>query len=331
MDIIRFESPNILWLLLLLVPMVVYYWYKHKSGKATVVVSTIVGLSKLPKGFRYYLRHAPMVLRMVAMTLIIVAMARPQSALDNQTVSAEGVDIVLALDVSGSMLARDFKPDRITASKEVASQFILDRPTDRLGIVVFAGESYTQAPLTTDHATLINLLGEVKSGIIEDGTAIGNGLATAISRLKDSPAKSKVVILLTDGVNNRGQVAPLTSAEIAQTLGVKVYTIGVGTNGTAPYPTIDMWGNTTFVQSKVEIDEEVLTKISEMTGGKYFRATNNSKLKEIYDEINALEKTKIDVESFTIFSEQYKWFVVAALVAVVLEMLTRYLLLRQIP
>lgn len=331
MNIIRFESPNILWLLLLLIPLALFYWYKIKRGKVSVSISTTLGLKSLPKGLKYYLRHSTVVLRALTIALIIIAMARPQSALDDQTISSEGIDIALALDISSSMLARDFRPDRITAAKEMASQFILDRPSDRIALIVFAGESFTQVPLTTDYPTLINLLGEVKSGIIEDGTAIGNGLATAVSRLKDSEAKSKVVILLTDGVNNQGQIAPLTAAEIAKTLGVKVYTIGVGTNGTAPYPTRDMWGNTTFVEAKVEIDEKVLTEISEMTGGKYFRATSNSKLKEIYDEINTLEKSKVDIEKFTIYSEEYLWFIIAALASLVAELLIRYLYLRQIP
>ncbi len=331
MDIIRFESPKILWLLVLLLPMIAHYIYKLRSGMATTKISTTQSLASIPKGTKYYFRHLPFVLRVAATALIIVAMARPQSALDNQTISSEGIDIVLAMDISSSMLARDFKPDRITAAKEMATQFILDRRSDRLGLVVFAGESYTQVPLTSDHTTLINLLGELESGIIDDGTAIGNGLATAVSRLKESSAKSKVVILLTDGVNNSGQIAPLTAAEIAKTFGIKVYTIGVGTNGTAPYPTLDMWGNTSFVQAKVEIDEKILRQISQMTGGEYFRATDNDKLAQIYEQINELEKSKVDIESYTLYSEEYLIFAAAALALLLVELLTRYLYLRQIP
>lgn len=331
MNIVRFESLNMLFLLFLLIPMIAYYLFKLKEGKATLQISDVEGVEGSVRTLRYYLRHLPFMLRCIAVALLIFAIARPQSSQDNQTITTEGMDIVIALDISGSMLARDFKPDRITAAKEMATKFILDRRTDRLGLVVFAGESFTQVPLTTDHVSLINLLSQVESGIITDGTAIGNGLATAVNRLKESDAKSKVVILLTDGVNNSGQIAPATAAEIAKTMGVKVYTIGVGSEGTAPMPAVDMWGERTIVQTPVKIDEEVLKSISEQTDGKYYRATDNKSLGDIYDQINSLEKTKIDVENFLLYDEKYFSFAVAALVGLVVELLVRHLFLRQIP
>ncbi|HIS34599.1 MAG TPA: VWA domain-containing protein [Candidatus Avirikenella pullistercoris] len=331
MDIVRFESPALLYLLFLLVPMIAFYIYKFRKGKATLQISTIEGVKNTPRTVKYYLRHLPFVLRMLTVTLLIIALARPQSSQDDQTISTEGVDIVIALDISGSMLARDFSPDRISAAKDVATKFILDRRNDRLGLVVFAGESFTQVPLTTDHVTLINLLNQVQSGIITDGTAIGNGLATAVSRLKDSEAKSKVVILLTDGVNNAGQIAPLTAAEAASALGVKVYTIGIGSMGTAPTPAIDAWGRQIFVQAPVKIDEAVLRKIAQSTGGRYYRATDNKSLQDIYDQINSMEKTKIDVTNYVLYSEQYLVFALLALCSLIAEILVRHLYLRQIP
>ena len=238
---------------------------------------------------------------------------------------------MLSLDISGSMLARDFQPDRISAAKEVAASFIADRPNDRIGLVVFAGESFTQSPLTTDKASLLNILGTVRSGMIDDGTAIGNGLATAVNRLRESQAKSKVVILLTDGVNNSGQIAPLTAADIASTLGIRVYTIGVGSEGQAPYPALDMWGNLSFVPMKVEIDEKILSDIAEKTGGRYFRATDNEKLREIYKEINRLEKSRVEVESQTRYDERFAPFVLGALLLLAAGFAMRRLWFRQIP
>lgn len=331
MDIIRFENSGLLYLLLLLVPIIAYYIFKCRDGKAAVNMSTVAPVLHAPRTARFYLRHVPFGLRVISFVLLIIALARPQSVSESSTTTTEGIDIVLALDVSSSMLARDFNPDRITAAKDVARQFILDRKNDRMGLVVFAGESYTQVPLTTDKPTLVNLLMQVESGLIDDGTAIGNGLATAVTRLKDSGAKSKVAILLTDGVNNMGQIAPETAAEIAKTYGIKLYTIGVGTLGTAPYPAVDMWGNMTFRDAKVEIDEKLLTSIAELTGGKYFRATDNEKLKAIYDEINTLEKTKVDVEKFTNYTDRYFIFLLFGMILIVFELLFKYLYLRQIP
>ena len=284
-----------------------------------------------PRTIRYYLRHAPFVLRMAAFALLVVALARPQDVERLSHTDTEGIDIMLSIDVSGSMLARDFKPDRITAAKEVAGAFIADRYGDRLGLVAFAGEAFTQAPLTTDQGTLQTLLSRIRSGLIEDGTAIGNGLATAINRLRESEAKSKVVILLTDGVNNRGSITPMTAAEIAKAQGIRVYTIGVGTEGMAPYPAMDMFGQMTFVQQKVEIDEKTLTAIAEMTGGRYFRATDKEKLRAIYDEINRMERSKVEVSEHVTYHELFLNWVLGALALLVAEFLLSTLLLKRIP
>lgn len=331
MDIVRLESPNMLFLLLALIPMIIFYFFKLKSGHATLRISSIEGFLGIKRSIKYYFRHVPFLLRIVTVVLIVVALARPQSAQDNQTITTEGVDIIIALDASSSMLARDFKPDRISAAKEMATKFILDRRSDRLGLVVFAGESFTQSPLTTDHVSLINLLNKVESGIVTDGTAIGSGLATSVNRLKDSEAKSKVIILMTDGVNNSGQIAPLAAAEIAQTMGVKVYTIGVGKNGEAPMPALDPWGDMHFVNAKVQIDEESLRAIAKQTDGKYYRATSNKSLGDIYDQINSMEKTKIDVENHVLYNDRYILFVFIALAVLITELLVKYLYLRQIP
>lgn len=331
LDIVRFENPRILWLLLLLVPMVAYYVYRTLQGRAAIQVSTVSGLLKLKRTYRYWLRHAPFVLRLLVVALVIFAMARPQSSEESQNVNAEGIDIVMALDISGSMLARDFSPDRLTAAQDIGSKFIIARPTDRIGLVVFAGEAFTQSPITTDHVSLVNLMNQIKSGMIADGTAIGNGLATAVNRLKESDAPSKVIILLTDGVNNSGQIDPLTAAQIAADYGIRVYTIGVGSEGVAPTPTINEWGGISFVQAKVEIDEDILRQIADKTGGRYFRATDNTKLAEIYAEIDQLEKTKVEVENFVKYSEVYHFWLLLAVGLLMLEMLSRYLFLRQIP
>ena len=329
--IMHFASPYYLWLLTLLVPMIGYYVWRTLQGGAAIRISSVAGVVRAPKTVRYYLRHLPFALRAAAFALLVVALARPQDVEQNVRTNTEGIDIMLAIDVSGSMLARDFKPDRITAAKEGAGSFIADRYGDRIGLVAFAGEAFTQSPLTTDQSTLQTLLARIRSGLIEDGTAIGNGLATAINRLRESEAKSKVIILLTDGVNNRGEIAPLTAAEIAKAQGIRVYTIGVGTEGMAPYPAIDMFGNITFVNQKVEIDEKTLTAISDMTGGKYFRATDKAKLKAIYDEINQLEKSKVEVTEHVSYHELYLAWVLAALGLLLAEFLLANLVLKRIP
>lgn len=327
----HFASPYYLWLLVLLVPIVAYYVWRTLQGGAAIQISTIRGVKGAPRTVRYYLRHLPFVLRAAAFALLVVALARPQDVEQNVSTSTEGIDIMLSIDVSGSMLARDFKPDRITAAKEVAGSFIADRYGDRIGLVAFAGEAFTQSPLTTDQSTLQTLLARIRSGLIEDGTAIGNGLATAINRLRESDAKSKVIILLTDGVNNRGEITPMTAAEIAKAQGIRVYTIGVGTEGMAPYPAIDMFGNITFVNQKVEIDEKTLTAMAEMTGGKYFRATDKAKLQAIYDEINQLEKSKVEVTEHVSYHELFLQWVLAALGLLIAEFLLSNLVLKRIP
>ena len=327
----HFASPYYLWLLTLLVPMIGYYVWRTLQGGASIQISSVADVVRAPRTVRYYLRHLPFALRAAAFALLVVALARPQDVEQNVRTNTEGIDIMLAIDVSGSMLARDFKPDRITAAKEVAGSFIADRYGDRIGLVAFAGEAFTQSPLTTDQSTLQTLLARIRSGLIEDGTAIGNGLATAINRLRESDAKSKVIILLTDGVNNQGQIAPMTAAEIAKAQGIRVYTIGVGTEGMAPYPAIDMFGNLTFVNQKVEIDEKVLKAISDMTGGRYFRATDKEKLKAVYDEINQLEKSKIEVMEHISYHELFLTWALAALGLLFAEFLLSNLVLKRIP
>ena len=328
----HFASPHYLWLLTLLAPMIAYYVWRTMQGGAAIQISTVEGVARAPKSVRYYLRHLSFALRAAAFGLLVVALARPQQIEQNVRTASEGIDIMLAIDVSASMLARDFEPDRITAAKEVAGSFISDRYGDRIGLVAFAAEAFTQSPLTTDQSTLQTLLAQIRSGLIDDsGTAIGNGLATAINRLRESDAKSKVVILLTDGVNNRGEITPITAAEIAKAQNIRVYTIGVGTEGMAPYPAVDMFGNITFVKQKVEIDEKTLTAMAEMTGGRYFRATDNAKLKAIYDEINQLEKSKVEVTEHLSYHEQFLAWVLAALGLLLAEFLLANLVLKRIP
>lgn len=326
-----FEYPGLLWLLLLLIPVIAIYIYREVKGlRPFLVVSSIVPWQYRGGGFKKAFRHVPFILRTVALGCIILAIARPRSSSAFEKIDTEGIDIMLALDVSTSMLARDFTPDRINAAKDIAIQFVAERPSDRIGVAVFAGESYTQSPLTTDRATLINLIKEIDCGIIEDGTAIGNGLATAVARLKDSQAKSRVVILLTDGVNNAGEISPQMAAEIAKTYGIRVYTIGVGAMGTAPYPVQTPFG-IELQQVEVQIDEPLLEKIAQETDGKYFRATDNTKLLEIYGEINKMEKSKTIVDSFPLYKELFMNFALVALAALVLELLLRLFVVKQIP
>lgn len=327
-----FEYPKLLFLLLLLVPLAGWYLYRELKGKnvPSLQVSSLQPFFKDGISFRKIIYHVPFALRMITLAALIIAIARPRSSSDYETTSTEGIDIMLAMDVSTSMLARDFQPDRIAAAKDIAIQFIAERPTDRIGIVVFAGESYTQCPLTTDRITLINMMKEVQTGLMEDGTAIGNGLATAVARLKDSDAVSRVVILLTDGVNNRGEVTPLTAAEIARTYGIRVYTIGVGAHGMAPYPIMTPYG-VQIQQVKVEIDEDLLKQIAGITGGEYFRATDNTKLLSIYNQINQMEKSRTLVDSFPVYREMFMKFALVALFALALEFLLRWIVLKRIP
>lgn len=326
-----FEYPALLWLLLLLFPIVAIYIYREYKGlRPWLKVSTIMPLSTKGGGIRRALRHIPFILTCVAIAAMVLAIARPRSSSTFEHVDTEGIDIILALDVSTSMLARDFTPDRINAAKDIAIRFVAERPSDRIGVVVFAGESYTQCPVTTDRATLINLIKEIECGLIEDGTAIGNGLATAVARLKDSDAKSKVIILLTDGVNNSGEISPKMAAEIAKTYGIRVYTIGVGAMGTAPYPYMTPYGPQ-LVNVEVQIDEPLLKEIAQGTDGKYFRATDNTKLLEIYGEINKMEKNKVQVDSFPLYKELYMPFALAALFALALGLVLKLFVIKYLP
>ena len=326
-----FEYPRLLWLLVIPALLVLHYIYIEKAGRRPHMrVSTAVPWKKHGRSFMTFFRHVPFVLRTFVLVMIVISIARPRSSEELSKVDTEGIDIVLAMDVSTSMLARDLTPDRINASKDIAIEFISQRPSDRMGIVVFAGESFTQCPLTTDRATLINLMKEVQTDLIEDGTAIGNGLATAVARLKDSDARSRVVILLTDGVNNSGEVSPQTAAEIAKTYGIRGYTIGVGKEGMAPYPVMTPFG--VQVQNmKVEIDEKLLKEVAESTGGRYFRATDNTKLAEIYSEINKMEKAKTTVDSFPVYKELFGPFALAALFALLLELFFKWFIIRRLP
>lgn len=326
-----FEYPGLLWLEVIPALLVLHYLYLElKERNPHMRVSTVTPWLKSGRSFMAYLRHFPFLLRIFALVMIILAVARPRSSEQMDKVDTEGIDIILTMDVSTSMLARDFTPDRISAAKDIAIEFISQRPYDRMGIVVFAGESYTQCPLTTDRATLINLMKEISTDLIEDGTAIGNGLATAVARMKDSDAKSRVIILLTDGVNNRGEITPQMAAEIAKTYGIRVYTIGVGANGMAPYPVMTPWG-VDIQKVQVEIDEDLLSEIAESTGGRYFRATDNTKLMEIYNEINKMEKARITVDSFPVYKELFMRYAIAALAAMLLELLLKMFVIRRLP
>ena len=325
-----FEYPKLLWLLVVPGLMVLHYIYlelaqRHPHLRVSTAVPWLVRNTSLASS----VRHIPFIFRIIALSLIVVAIARPRSSEVIEKIDAEGIDIVLAMDVSTSMLARDFTPDRISASKDIAIEFIAQRPTDRMGIVVFAGESYTQCPLTTDRSALINMMKEVETGLIDDGTAIGNGLATAIARMKDSDAKSRVVILLTDGVNNSGEMSPQMAVEIARTYGVRVYTIGVGREGMAPYPVMTPWG-VEVRNLEVEIDEDLLKEIADATGGRYFRANDNTKLAEIYDEINKMEKARTTVDSFPVYMELFGTYALLALLALLVELIFNWFVIRRL-
>lgn len=330
-----FANPAYFLLLLLLIPYIVWYILRNDRTEPSMQVSTTSMYVKMPRSYKYWLRHLPFILRMAAMTLLVCVLARPQSTDSWQSSEVEGIDIMMALDISTSMLAEDLKPNRIEAAKQVAADFINGRPNDNIGLTIFASQSFTQSPLTTDHTVLLNIFNTVDckmvmNGVIEDGTAIGDGIANAVSRLKDSKAKSKVIILLTDGSNNRGEISPLTAAEIAKTYGIRVYTIGVGTNGTAPYP-VQSYGVTQYVNVPVEIDENMLQQIAKTSDGEYYRATSNSKLKEVYEQIDKLEKTKLNVKDFSRKNEEFQPFAIAALLCVLLELLLRLTILRRIP
>ncbi|WP_430974642.1 vWA domain-containing protein [Sunxiuqinia rutila] len=330
MNGVTYKNPEFFYLLLVLIPMIAWYLFKYRKAGASIRYSTLKGFSGLSKSWKHYLRHLPFVLQLAGIALLTVALARPQSSNSWQDVTTEGIDIVIALDISSSMLARDFQPNRLEAAKNVATEFISGRRDDKMGLVVFSGESFTQCPLTTDHAVLINLFRDIESGMIEDGTAIGNGLATSVARLKESDAISKVIILLTDGENNRGEIAPETAAELAKTFGIRVYTVGVGTIGTAPYPMETPFG-TQMREVEVKIDEETLQKIADITDGRYFRATNNDKLVQIYEEIDQLEKSKMEVKEYSRKDEEFSRMAMLAGVVLLLGLFLKTTLFRNIP
>ncbi len=325
-----FANPLYLLLLLLLIPAVVWYVLKQRHIQASLQVSTTLPFDKMPRSYKYYLRHVNFALRLLAIAFLIVALARPQSTDSWRSTSTEGVDIVLALDISGSMLARDFAPDRVEAAKDVASQFVAGREFDNIGLTVFAGESFTMCPMTTDHAELLNLMREVKVGMIDDGTAIGDGLATAINRIKDGPAKSKTIILLTDGTNNAGDIAPATAAQIAKSLGIRVYTIGVGSKGTADMPFQTPYG-IIYQPVQVEMDEETLRQIAHTTDAEYFRATDKSVLKNIFEEIDKMEKTKLSVKEFSVREEEFALWAILSLLCLLVNIVLRQTILKNIP
>ena len=324
-----FASPGYLFLLLFLIPVVGWYIYELHKADASVQMSSATTLKRSTRSWRVYLLLVPFVLRVAAITLLSIALARPQLTNRWSSESTEGIDIMMALDISGTMQAEDLKPNRLEAAKQVASDFVIARPNDQIGLVVFAGESFTQCPLTTDHAVLVNLFKSVKFGMIEDGTAIGLGLANAVNRMKDSPTKSKVVILLTDGSNNRGDIDPLTAAEIAKTFGIRVYAVGVGSHGQARVPVQTPMG-VQYMTMDSEFDETTLQNIASTTGGQYFRATDNNSLKQIYEQIDQLEKTKLRVREYAKHTDTFAPFLMAALLCLLAEILLRYFVLRTI-
>ena len=328
----EFKNPLFFLLLLVLVPYIVWYVMRYKQSLPSLKVPDTTKYVKVPRTFRLYLMHLPFLLRIALISLVVCILARPQSKHSWSNTDVEGIDIMLSVDVSTSMLAQDFKPNRVEALKEIAKRFIEKRPNDNMGLTVFAGEAYTQCPLTTDHAVLMNLYNSVDCnmaarGIIDDGTAIGDGIMNAILRLKESQAKSKVIILLTDGVNNSGNISPQTAAEIAKKYGIRIYTIGIGQNGMAPYPLPT--GGTAMLP--VEIDEQTMTKISTATGGQYFRATKNAELDAIYQDIDKMERTKFNVKQFSRRGELYQPFALAALAVLLLEILLRTVVLKRLP
>ena len=327
---LQFADPEYLWLLLLIPAAVAWYWYRLRHYSVPMQMSSTEVFRRVAKGWKHYARYGLFGLRMLVATLLILALARPQTNMSRQDISVEGIDIILAIDISSSMLAEDIRPNRLEAAKAVSVDFINSRPDDRIGLVIFSGESFTQCPLTTNHPMLINLFNDINIGMIDDGTAIGDGLATAVNRLKDSKAKSKVIILLTDGVNNMGSIDPQSAAEIAELYGIRIYTIGIGTQGTALFPVRTQFG-IQYQRMEVQIDEALLQKISALTNGKYFRATNRQKLQDIYKEIDRLEKSKIDVTEFNRKKEEFLPFVILALLLLTLEFVVRFAVLKLVP
>ncbi len=327
---ISFAYPWVLYFLLAIPFLIAWYFWKGRKKQAAISYSSLKIFEKIPATFRERLRHLPFVLRMLALIFLLIALARPQNYSAGQSINAEGIDIAMVLDISGSMLAEDFKPNRLDAAKNVIDKFVSARTTDRIGLVIFSREAFTQCPLTIDYSVLRNLLGDIRTGMIEDGTAIGNGIANGINRLKDSDAESRVIILLTDGVNNAGEVDPISAAEIASTFGIRIYTIGVGTRGEAPYPVQTPFG-TRYQMVPVEIDEAILKKIAEQTGGEYFRATNNRALEDIYNKIDKMEKTKIEITSYRNAKELFAGWLGIGFVLLLLELIASKTILRKLP
>jgi len=328
---ITFAHPQYFFLLLL-IPIGIFWIYQFKKKQqATFTVSTLQGLTGLAEISLIKWKGILHVLRILAVICMVIALARPQTSNVNETINSEGLDIVMAMDISGSMLAEDFHPNRIEAAKKVATEFIENRPTDRIGLVIFSGESFTQCPLTTDQNILHEQLKNIRSGLLEDGTAIGMGLATSVERLRNSKAKSKIIILLTDGVNNTGLIDPITALEIAKAYKIRVYTIGVGTQGSAPYPVKDQFGNMSMQQMPVQIDEALMQRIAHETGGKYFRATENKSLGKVYKDIDKMEKTKIEINSFKRYAELFFLYAALGLLFLFLEIALRYTVFRQLP
>lgn len=327
----QFAHPGMLWLLLIWLPLIGWWIWRRRSTHPSLQISTTAPFGKLGRPVRQYGFYAMYALRLLAIGCLIVCLARPQTRDAWRTSHTEGTDMIITLDISSSMLARDFKPDRLEAAKKIAANFINGRENDNMGLVIFAGEAFTGVPMTTDRAALVNYVNALNRDMLEDGTAIGDGLATSINRIKDGKAKSKSIILLTDGSNNTGIVAPLTAAEIARQMGIKVYTVGIGTNGNAPYPMINMFGRIEYQMQPVVIDEATLKQIASVTGGKYFRATGNSVLRDIFDEIDRLEKSEIDVKHFSHTEDCYLPWAIAALVLLLLELIIRQTWLRTIP
>lgn len=330
-----FANIEYLFLLLLIIPYILWYFLRRKKTEPTLQMSDTFAYRYAHKSWKIRMMHLPFLLRIITFVMIVIVLARPQTSNSWKNTQVEGIDIMLAMDVSTSMLAEDLKPNRIEAAKQVAAEFIAGRPNDNIGLTIFAGEAFTQCPMTTDHASLLNLFQGVRTdiaqrGLIDDGTAIGMGLANAVSRLKDSKAKSKVVILLTDGSNNMGDISPMTAAEIAKSLGIRVYTIGVGTNGMAPYP-LPVAGRIQYVNVPVEIDTQTLSGIASTTDGDFYRATSTSELQNIYKDIDQLEKTKLNVKKFSKRYEGYQPFAAIAILSLLLEILLRITILKRIP
>jgi Ca-activated chloride channel family protein len=331
---ITFAHPGLLWLLLVIPLLVTFYIFRNNDAVADVSIPLPWRPGNIPKtnNYKNYLRHLLFVFRMLVVGLLIVIIARPQSRLNYKNITSEGIDIIIALDISGSMLSKDFNPNRIDAAKKVAGSFIDSRPSDKIGLVIFSSQAFTQCPLTTDHGVVKNLFAQVHTGMIADGTAIGEGLATAVARIKDDQAKSKVIILLTDGVNNTGSVPPLTAAEIAKVFGVRVYTIGVGTTGKAMSPVAQLPdGTLQYALTDVEIDEALLKQIATETGGQYFRATDNESLNKIYKEIDKMEKSKIEEKDYTDHPDEFLPFAIAAAILLALEILLRNTIFKTVP